>query len=211
MIALARPIVCVVTGGQGTIRPAIAAIAAAARAGADLIHIREPGLDDRHLLDFVQRAIDAVRDTAARVLVNERVDVALAAGAAGVHLRERSMPASRVRAIVPPTFLVGRSVHSVDGAREAELDAGCEYLVFGTVFRSDSKLEGHPVAGLEELQRVCKAVHLPVVAIGGVTEARAASLAAAGAAGIAAISLFRDATSAASAVCAARRAFDTRS
>lgn len=211
MIALHRPIVCVVTSGQGDVLRTVDAISAAARAGATLIHIREPRLDDRHLLDFVRRSIEATVDTTARVVVNDRADVALAAAAAGVHLRDGSIAAARVRAIVTEGFVIGRSVHSVAAAREAEADGGCDYLVFGTVFPSASKPAGHEAAGIEQLQRVCAAVQLPVLAIGGITETRAADVARAGAAGVAAISLFANAASAARAVAGVRQAFDTRS
>lgn len=209
MSALPRPIICVVTSGRGDVPQILDAISAAARAGASLVHIREPRLDDRRLLDLVRRSVEVAADTAARVVVNDRADVALAAGADGVHLRDRSIAASRVRAIVPRAFVIGRSVHSVAAAREAEMDGGCDYLVFGTVFLSASKPAGHAPAGLDELQRVCAAVQLPVLAIGGITEARAADVARAGAAGAAAISLFANAASAARAVAAVRRAFDT--
>ena len=126
-------------------------------------------------------------------------------------MRDDSIAASRVRAIVADPFLIGRSVHSVDAAREAERDGGCNYHVFGTVFPSVTKPDGHAAAGLEQLRLVCGAVRLPVLAIGGITETRASDVARAGAAGIAAISLFRDAASAGRAVAAVRRAFDTRS
>lgn len=200
-----------VTSGHGDPAATLDAIHAAARAGLTLIQVREPRLDDRTLLAFVRSAIDAAAGTGARVVVNERADIARAAGAAGVHLREGSMAASRVRAIVPQAFLVGRSVHSVESARQAQRDGACDYLVFGTVYRSDSKPAGHPVAGLDALREVCAAVTLPVLAIGGITLERVTEVAAAGAAGIAAIGLFLDARSAAKSVTRARRAFDTHS
>jgi thiamine-phosphate diphosphorylase len=211
VISLPRPMICVVTPGTGRATAIISAITAAARAGADLVHIRERQLSDRALVDLVRRAVDATRGTSTRVLVNDRADVAMAALAAGVHLRGDAMPASRVRAVVPDWFLIGRSVHSVAAAREAEADGGCNYLVFGTVFRSESKPEGHPAAGLDALEGVCRAVRLPVIAIGGITEARVPEVARAGAAGIAAISLFAGAEAAGPAVAAVRRRFDTRS
>jgi thiamine-phosphate pyrophosphorylase len=128
--------------------------------------------------------------TACLLLINDRVDVAVAAGADGVHLPASGLPAARVRAITPSRFVVGRSVHSVQDAVEAERAGGCDYLIFGTVFESASKPFGHPVAGLSALADVCAAVSLPVLAIGGITLERVASVAAAGAAGIAAIGLF---------------------
>ena len=163
---------------------------AAGRAGVDLVQVREPSLDDRRLAALVRRIAAAVADSPARVVVNDRADVALAAGAAGVHLRSTSAPSIRVRRIMPAGFLVGRSVHSVEEALREEREAACDYLVFGTVFPSRSKPAGHPVAGTPRLQEVCAAVHLPVLAIGGVTPDRAEAAAAAGAAGFAAIELF---------------------
>ncbi len=208
-MALSRPVICVVTGGHGDSPRIVAALSAAARAGASVLQIREPGLDDRQLLSLVQQAIAATATTAARVVVNDRTDVAIAASAAGVHLRDRSIAASRVRAVAPPGFLIGRAVHSVAAAREAEADGACDYLVFGTVFPSASKPPGHQAAGLRQLEAVCQSVRLPVLAIGGITPGRAAEVARAGAAGIAAIGLFATAASAGDAVDAVRRSFDS--
>ena len=186
------------------------AIVRAARAGVDAVQVRERGLDDRTLLDFVTRVVAGVSPTAARVVVNGRVDVALAAGAAGVHLRGDCMPASRVRAIVPDGFLVGRSVHSREEAQTAEADGGCDYLIFGTVFPSSSKPQGHAAAGVDLLREVCRTVRLPVVAIGGMNEARAAEAARAGARGVAGIEMFAgaDEGALAAAVAQMRRGFD---
>jgi thiamine-phosphate pyrophosphorylase len=211
VIALPRPVICVVTPGHGDRLRILAAIAATARAGATLIQIREPGLDDRALFALVSRAVEATAGTPARVVVNDRADVAMAASAAGVHLRGSSVPASRVRALAPPAFLIGRSVHAVEEARAVEAEGGCDYLVFGTVFPSASKPAGHRPAGLSRLREVCDAVALPVLAIGGLTEGRAPAAARAGAAGLAAIGLFADPESAGTAVAAVRRAFDTGS
>jgi thiamine-phosphate pyrophosphorylase len=166
------------------------AAARAARAGVDLVQIRERSFDAAALLQLTMRVRTALAGTSARCLVNERVDVALAAGADGVHLPASAPACARVRAVVPASFLVGRSVHGVDEAMAVEAAGGCDYLVFGTVFRSPSKPAGHPVAGLEALARVCRSVRLPVLAIGGITVDRFAEIAAAGAAGAAAIGLF---------------------
>ena len=123
------------------------------------------------------------------MLVNDRVDVALAAGAHGVHLRGESMAAVRVRSIAPAGFVIGRSVHAVDEAVAAERHGGLDYLLFGTVFATESKPDVAP-AGLERLAAVCASVGLPVLAIGGITMSSLASVARAGAAGFAAIGLF---------------------
>ena len=176
--------------GEQAIEGLIRDVERAARAGVDLIQIRERGLNDRRLVNLVVRIIAAVRTTTASVLVNERTDVAIAAGAAGVHLRSSSAPAARIRTLAPKGFIVGRSVHTREEALIADHEGGCDYLVFGTVFPSAGKPPGHAVAGVDALKDVCAAVRLPVLAIGGITEGRAREAASAGAAGVAAIGLF---------------------
>lgn len=161
----------------------------AARARVDLIQVRERGLDDRTLLDLVERLVRAVvRPT--RVIVNRRADIAAAAGANGLHLPADAPPASRVRELLAREAVVGRSVHSIEEALAAEQDGGCDYLTFGTVYPSASKPAGHVPAGLERLRAVCQAVQLPVLAIGGIQPERAGEVAGCGAAGIAAIGMF---------------------
>jgi thiamine-phosphate pyrophosphorylase len=164
-------------------------VAAAAKAGVHLVQIRQPGADGRPLLELTAAAVAAVRGTGARVVVNDRLDVALAAGAHGVHLRGDSAPTWRVRAAVPRGFLIGRSVHAVDEARDAAGGGAVDYVIFGTVFATDSKPAG-PVAGVDRLAAVCAAVPVPVLAVGGVTIERLGAMAAAGADGFAAIGLF---------------------
>jgi thiamine-phosphate pyrophosphorylase len=141
---------------------------------------------------LVHACVQAVRGTPARIIVNDRVDVALAAGAHGVHLRADSMPAARVRALTPAGFVVGRSVHAADEAARAEHDGGLDYLVFGTVFASPSK-PGQPPAGTGTLAEVVRATRLPVLAVGGITTSTFEAVARTGAAGFAAIGLFADA------------------
>ena len=195
---LPRPVLAMVTdsrrySGDAALDALVFNVQQAARAGVDLIQIRERGFDDRRLLELVNRVREAVSGSLARVLVNDRVDVAMAAGAAGVHLPGDAVSAARVRAIVPAGFVMGRSVHSEAEALRAEHEGGCDYLIFGSVFHSTSKPAGHEPAGLDALSRVCSAVRLPVLAIGGMTVDRAADVARAGAAGIAAIGLFASA------------------
>ena len=167
-----------------------AAAGRAARAGVTLIQIRERSLEAASLLDLAGRVRRAIDGTPARMLINDRVDVALGVGADGVHLPASAPGCARVREIVPESFLIGRSVHSQAEAVAVADSGGCDYLVFGTVFPSRSKPSDHPVAGLDTLARVCRSVSLPVLAIGGITTDRIAEVAEAGAAGIAAIGLF---------------------
>jgi len=207
VLALGSPIICIVTRGRGAPgsderRRLTDRLAAAVRGGANMIQVRERQLDDRLLMQFVQDVAATVRPEGAHVIVNDRIDVALAAKADGVHLKSDSPAAADVRRLVPPGFIIGRSVHSPEEAAAVEAAGGCDYLLFGTVFPSPSKPGDHPVAGLDALRRVCAAASLPVVAIGGMTPGRAGEVRAAGAAGVAAISFFTDARDAGAAAAA---------
>jgi len=166
------------------------AVAAVAHAGVAVVQLREHDLPDRDLLALAARLVAALAGSPASVLVNDRADVAMAAGAAGVHLRGDAAPASRVRAIVPAGFTIGRSVHSLDEIDAAAADGGCDYLLYGTVFPSAGKPAGHPAAGLERLAEACRRSPLPIIAIGGMTPDRERDVALAGAAGLAAVGWF---------------------
>jgi thiamine-phosphate pyrophosphorylase len=190
------PIICLVTDRQRLARPSddelVCLAGRAAAAGVDLIQLRERNRDDGDLLALARRFVAAARGTTARVIVNDRLDIALAAGAAGVHLRADSVSAARVRAITPPEFIVGRSVHSAAEAVRAA-PTGVDYLLMGTVYPSASKEGLAPIAGLAGLEAVCRAVSVPVLAIGGVATDKLRDIAGAGAAGVAAIGLFSEA------------------
>ena len=188
-------------------------VAAAARAGIDMVQVREPDLTARDLESLAERCVDAARGV--RVLVNDRVDVALASGASGVHLRSDSVEGTTARAAASPGFVIGRSVHGLDEAVAASRSGALDYLIFGSIFSTASKPAGHAPAGLEALSRMCAAVPIPVLAIGGVTLERAPDVARTGAAGVAAIGLFLapqdvpDERHVADAVTSLRRVFDT--
>jgi thiamine-phosphate diphosphorylase len=204
---MTRPLLCAVTdrrrlGEYSSIGAVVDALArqarAAADAGLDLFQIREADLPDSAfsdgaLLDLAERARDAAAGSALRVLINDRLDIAIAAGLDGVHLRASSFPAARARAMAPPPpFLIGRSVHGVDEAVAAEAAGGLDYLILGTMFPTPSKPPDHPLAGVETLRAAARACRLPILAIGGVSLENAATLFEAGAAGLAAIELFRN-------------------
>jgi thiamine-phosphate pyrophosphorylase len=167
----------------------------AAEAGVDWIQIREKDLDARPLAEVVRSALVETRETGARILVNDRLDVALAAGGAGVHLAEASIPLEIVaewrRAAGRKQFLIGVSCHSPDASRAAER-GGADYVFFGPVFATPSKAAFGPPQGIERLREVCGAVKIPVLAIGGITPENAGRCLEAGAAGIAAIRLFQE-------------------
>ncbi len=196
------PVLCLVTdrrrlsgvraGAEETAAAVVAQVRAAAEAGVDLAQIREPDLDDRRLADLVERCLAVTRGTSTRVLVNERLDIALAVGAGGVHLRADSIAAGRARELTPPEFLIGCSVHGAEEAKAVVTAGGLDYLIYGTVFATASKPAGHPCGGLEGLARAAHAVDVPVIAIGGITERELPRVHRAGAAGFAAIGFFQD-------------------
>ena len=195
---LTPPVLCLVTdrtrlGGadRDDAEPLLALIGTAAAAGIDLVQVREPGLGDRALGDLVARAVESARGTRTRVLVNDRVDVALAHGAAGVHLKGGSFPAVRVRARTPPGWIVGRSIHGLDEGVRVTAAGGLDYVLLGSVFETASKPGRLPLdAGV--LRKAAGTLPVPVLAIGGITLERVPEVAASGAAGLAAIGLFSE-------------------
>ena len=169
-------------------------IGRAADAGVDGIQLREKDLDGRRLLEMAEAAM--VRGGTSKILINDRLDVALAAGAAGVHLGGESVPVADVAAFrqagrAPAGFLIGRSCHSLADVNAAERD-GADYVFFGPVFSTPSKAWFGPPQGAGALAAVCRAARVPVVAIGGITLDNAGACLATGAAGVAAIRLFQE-------------------
>lgn len=152
---------------------------------ASILQLRAPGMAARALEEEARHLVAAA---GVPVLISSRCDVALATGAAGVNLPEQDIPVADARRLVGERT-VGRSVHSLESALEAER-AGADFVIFGPVFESESH-PGLSAVGLEALAALARSVHIPVVAIGGVTEERVAECMAAGAAGYAAIGMFR--------------------
>ncbi len=177
-------------------------IGAAADAGVDWIQIREKDLSGKDCSSLTHEALGrAARSSAnknmpTRIFVNDRLDVTLAERASGVHLGEKGLPLAEVSRIVESRgerkdFLIGVSCHSLEAARAAA-NGGADYLFFGPVFSTPSKVTFGVPQGLERLAEVCRAVAIPVLAIGGIALANTSECLAAGAAGIAAIRLFQD-------------------
>jgi len=155
-------------------------------AGIDLVQVRERDLTTADLADLVSDLVRLRRGTRTRIVVNDRVDVAVACGADGAHLRGDSMSADAVRRVALPGFLVGRSIHNVNEARTA---GPVDYLIAGTIFATASK-PAAVLLGVEGLTSVVDTVRVPVLAIGGVSIDRVPAVATTGAAGVAAIGLF---------------------
>lgn len=170
--------------------PLLAAIARNLALGVDYIQIREKDLPERELLELARAALALPNPAGTRILLNHRTDLALAAGAHGVHLTSDDVPVARVRAVAAPGFVVACSCHAVAEAVRAEA-CGADFVVFGPVFPTPSKLAyGEPV-GLEKLGEACGAVRIPVLALGGVTAGNAEECLQRGAAGVAAIRMFQ--------------------
>jgi thiamine-phosphate pyrophosphorylase len=204
-----KPIVCYVTDRKSLalaapndpIAALVEKIRMAVGAGVDWIQVREKDLPGGRLLSLARDAVASLRgdgtsSDGAWIFFNDRVDVALAAGAAGVHLGGEALPVADVvrwcrTGNASAEFQIGASTHSIEQAREAERD-GADYIFFGPIFDTPSKRAFGSPQGLERLREVCRGLSTPVIAIGGINESNAADCIRAGASGIAAIRLFQE-------------------
>jgi thiamine-phosphate pyrophosphorylase len=167
-------------------------IAQAIAAGVDWVQIREKDLPARRLLALADAAARQARQQGCtRVIVNDRLDVALSAQVHGVHLGTHSIPVDVVRRLAPREFVVGVSCHTLEEALAAET-AGADYMLLGPIFATPSKLRYGPPLGLAKLREVTLRVSIPVLALGGITIDRIAACRENGAAGIAGIRIFQD-------------------
>lgn len=198
---LTKPITYLITDGRTTreTTPAsaeftrlFALVGACVLARVSLVQLREKQMRPRVLYQLARRAADLTRGSETRLLVNDRVDIALAAGADGVHLTARSLDPLVVRNISPRGFLVGISTHSLEEARAASA-SDADFAVFGPVFDTPSKEAYGAPLGLAALHEATHAVApFPLLAIGGITRERIPQIIEAGARGVAAIRLFGD-------------------
>jgi thiamine-phosphate pyrophosphorylase len=161
-------------------------VAATAQGGAGAIQLREKDLSARDLYTLGARLQVALAPYGVPLLINDRLDVALALDAAGVHLAGHSLPTAVARRVLGAGKLLGVSTHSVKEARCAAED-GADFIVFGPVFTTPSKVAYGPPQGLQHLSTVARAVHIPVIAIGGIDHTNLPQVVQAGAYGVAMI------------------------
>jgi thiamine-phosphate pyrophosphorylase len=183
-----------------------ALVEAAVAGGATLIQLRAKGLAGRAFVELGTGIARALAGTGVPLIVNDRLDVALACGAAGVHLGQDDLPVPFARRLVGPGGTIGVSVNTPEEARRAEKE-GADYVGAGPAFATASKETGLPVLGPEGVGRIKRAVGIPVVAIGGISAGNAAAIAGAGADGIAVISAILSAPDARRAAAELRKAF----
>lgn len=165
----------------------VARAKAAVRGGSSMVQLRLKDASARELVEVARMLVDALD---VPVVVNDRLDVALAAGAAGAHLGADDLPVAAARAIVPAGFIIGSSAGN-DG--ELARVAGADYVGIGPVFGSASKLDAGPAIGVSELGRLATQATMPVVAVGGITPENARETFVAGVAGVAVIrAIFAD-------------------
>ena len=200
-LQLQKPIIYLISSGEtnrGTTLTSkdftrlLTLIHMAVAAGVGLVQLREKDLSARMFYELTARAAEIVRGSATRLLVNDRADIARAAGADGVHLTTQSLDVRNVRRTFGSDFLIGVSTHSMAEARTAR-DDGADFAVFGPVFDTPSKRPYGSPLGLVQLSEAAHALSpFPLIAIGGVSLENARDVLRAGASGIAAIRLFSD-------------------
>jgi thiamine-phosphate pyrophosphorylase len=159
----------------------------ACKAGIRAVQLRERDLNTDHLFELAKKLRGITRRYNARLFINDRLDIALAVDADGVHLPESSLPISEVRKLLPGGKLIGASVHSLDRAKKAERD-GADFLVLGTIYHTLSKPDLIKPAGTESIALITQNISFPIFAVGGITPDKARECVEAGARGIAVIS-----------------------
>lgn len=174
----------------GGLEPLLTLVGRALEAGVELIQIREKDLSPRELAAFLRKVLALPNPGHTKVLVNDRVDVALACGADGVHLPSGRMAPADLRPILPERFIVGVSCHSREECFRAQAE-DADYVFISPVFRPLSKEDDRLPMGLEGLSAAVKALQIPSFALGGITRDQMQACVDAGAPGVAGISLFQ--------------------
>jgi thiamine-phosphate pyrophosphorylase len=192
-------------GGRGVAETA----RALAEGGAQLIQLRAKNATDRDLLELTRQAMAAARAAGARLVVNDRPDVALLAGADGVHVGQDDVPPAECRRLLGPEAVVGWSTHGPEQLAAAE-GLPVDYVALGPIFATSTKADHEPVVGLDGLRRCRPLTRLPLVAIGGIGAESAGAVIAAGADAVAVVSAVMGGADPARAMRALRAALDER-
>jgi thiamine-phosphate pyrophosphorylase len=180
--------VCLVTDRRAAgSRDLLDIVRAAIAGGTSIVQLREKDADTRAMLEMGRALLDLTRPAGIPLIVNDRIDVALALDAEGVHVGQDDMPADIARRLIGPDRILGVSAETEAQAREAEA-SGADYLGVGTVFATPSKADTGAPIGLEGLRAIAQASSVPILAIGGISAENTAAIAAAGAHGVAVIS-----------------------
>lgn len=162
-------------------------VGAALKGGARAFQLREKDLEARELTALAERLLGLVRPAGGYLLINDRIDLALAVEASGAHLSQRGFPPAVARHLLGPARFLGVSCHSLTEAEEAQ-EGGADFIVLGPIFFTPSKAPYGPPLGLEVLQQVRPRIQLPIFAIGGINASNRREVLAAGADGVAVIS-----------------------
>jgi thiamine-phosphate pyrophosphorylase len=168
-------------------RPLVPLLQRVLTAAAPAIQLRERDLSVRELVTLARQVRAVTASSNSQLLINDRIDVALALEGVGIHLRSNSLPLSVARQMLGNHRLLGISVHSVEEGLSAQ-SQGADYIVLGPIYETPSKLMFGPPLGIHTLEKACKLVRIPIIGIGGVTAARAREMRCAGAFGAAVIS-----------------------
>jgi thiamine-phosphate pyrophosphorylase len=186
MLTLSSRLLVVTDRHQTRGRPLIPLLQQVLTVGLPAIQLRERDLSARELVTLAREVQAAMGSSRVQLLINDRIDVALALEGAGVHLRSNSLPVSAARRLLGSQRLLGVSAHTVDEATEGE-SQGADYIVLGPIYETPSKkMFGSPL-GIHTLEQACRSVHIPIFGIGGVTAARVCEMRRAGAFGAAVI------------------------
>ena len=179
---------CLVTGRHQTVgRPLVPLLRQALRAGVRAVQLRERDLETRPLLALAEDILRLTREHGALLFINDRVDLLMALGADGVHLRANSLPVAVTRRLLGPGRMIGVSAHSTEEVVRAESE-GADFAVLGPVYETTSKLVYGPPIGLHPIEEASRRCRIPVFAIGGITASRVGEVRRAGACGVAVIS-----------------------